>query len=408
MSQHSGRRKRSSKWKGGSSWTGFSVRSYFKADASLRRPQISAPSDFRHVSSASFQFPPQEEHRQLRQPPAARPSSFRPLELSIHMPENHVSPILPHFDYSRRLATPPPAYIPRHSDDDHQLVHETSYSSFPTFHIPRRPTVDSSPSSVESTPPRIPPKSPGRARAHTSPDMDRIKERVANAMIEMEKLQKQIDDVIERQSLYTASRPSTAHSMARTLPDLEPMPSIPALPPAAPSFAERLYLDVERPQTAPIRSPIPSPSHTERGASAAKRPPPTRRDNGPLPPPLPLVLRPPLRKKKSFSRVSNWLTGGEHSRDMSLDSVTNLPRPVRNGDGFYQCVPAGGRSYAISSFESLQSVSSWETSDNMATAPTAWSLSPQSTPRSRKGEPLLERTATFGSKDGRGTVGVAF
>lgn len=48
--------------------------------------------------------------------------------------------------------------------------------------------------------------------------MEAIKERVAYAMNEVEELQKKINDIIERQSLYTASRPSTAHSMARTVP----------------------------------------------------------------------------------------------------------------------------------------------------------------------------------------------
>lgn len=48
--------------------------------------------------------------------------------------------------------------------------------------------------------------------------METIKERVASAMNEVEQLQRKINDIIERQSLYTASRPSTAHSMARTIP----------------------------------------------------------------------------------------------------------------------------------------------------------------------------------------------
>lgn len=91
----------------------------------------------------------------------------------------------------------------------------------------------------------------------------------------------------------------------------------------------------------------------------------------PLAPPLPLILRPPLRKKKSFSRVSDWLfpadmdknttnhpptTGGgscggggsgtarlasfaAHKRGLSIDSVTNAPRALTDRDGFYQTLP---------------------------------------------------------------------
>ena len=79
--------------------------------------------------------------------------------------------------------------------------------------------MDSSPLvTQDDMPPLIPPKAKARARAYTSPEVDVIKERVASAMIEVERLQKQIDDVIERQTLYTASRPSSPQSMARTMP----------------------------------------------------------------------------------------------------------------------------------------------------------------------------------------------
>lgn len=78
----------------------------------------------------------------------------------------------------------------------------------------------------------------------------------------------------------------------------------------------------------------------------------------PLAPPLPLILRPPLRKKKSFSRVSDWLfpntetdkentspSGGAispfavHRRHMSIDSVTNAPRALTDKEGYYQTLP---------------------------------------------------------------------
>jgi hypothetical protein len=143
---------------------------------------------------------------------------FRPLELSIYMPTNRMSPILPHFDFLD-MAAPEPAYLQDRLDEHHQLVRQRSNSSMP-FHIPRKravsPTIlDGSDSTAA---PQIPAKSSARSRAYTSPDVEQMKARVATAMIEIEKLQQQIDDVIERQSLYAGSRPSTSHSMARTMP----------------------------------------------------------------------------------------------------------------------------------------------------------------------------------------------
>lgn len=88
-----------------------------------------------------------------------------------------------------------------------------------SFHVPRKGGVGGSPSTMnDAIPPLIPPKAKARARAHTSPEVNVITERVASAMIEVERLQRQIDDVIERQSLYAPSRPSTAYSMAQTMP----------------------------------------------------------------------------------------------------------------------------------------------------------------------------------------------
>ncbi|KAL9943393.1 hypothetical protein ACHAO5_006978 [Verticillium nonalfalfae] len=348
-----------------------------------------------------------------RRPPL--PPSFRPIELSIYMPHNELSPILPHFEYPSIITAPSAARLPESRVDDFTLNRQLSYTSM-SFHIPRKPTA-SPQTSYEESPPRVPPKS--RARAYTAPNVAEMKVRIASAMNEVEKLQREIDNAIERQSLYAASsRPSTAHSMAPT--EMEPMPSIPALPPAAPSFSERL--SQERPRTAPSQLPmrIPRRAKTFAEASAAFITPPPSRE-GPEhqpPPPLPLVLRPPLRKKKSFSRVSSWLFPGgaaaaEHSRDMSFDSVTNLPRPVKGREGFYQCVSppegAGGRR----SFDSTATVSTWTSEDEGQTAPTT-TWSPGSTPLTKQHEEVpLERVSTFGKERGaktlrRPSVGMAF
>lgn len=62
----------------------FSVRRKLNAYNGPRRPrmEIGPPSDFRHLENAM---------------PSRRNEGFRPLELSIYMPQNQLSPILPHF-----------------------------------------------------------------------------------------------------------------------------------------------------------------------------------------------------------------------------------------------------------------------------------------------------------------------
>lgn len=194
------------------------IKKRFKSDGSTQRPRISGPSNFRHVQSGSFQFPPLEHSiPQPRERRPARRSSFRPLELSIYMPNQHMSPLLPHFEFPP-VSLPEPAQLHDKLDDEYQLLRGRSNSSTP-FHLPRRPGTSYSPSrSSEEAAPAIPARSKARARAHTSPELEGIKARVAGAMNEVDRLQRQIDDVIERQSLYVSSRPSTAHSMALTMP----------------------------------------------------------------------------------------------------------------------------------------------------------------------------------------------
>lgn len=156
----------------------------------------------------------------------------------------------------------------------------------------------------------------------------------------------------------------------------------------------------------------------------------------PLAPPLPLILRPPLRKKKSFSRVSSWLFPAgvearepstppmQHRRDVSSDSITNAPRQLTDRDGFYQTLPPSAVfSGRRSSFDSMSDVtrsgthSVYSTDEDpfvgpgTATATSNWS--PGSTPpenarrkdsaTSRVGghgaSLSLSRTGTFGSQD---------
>ncbi|KAI5917085.1 hypothetical protein F4810DRAFT_83498 [Camillea tinctor] len=358
------KRERAPRKRRGSGWGSYVKKRLLLSDTSSasRRPQISAPTNFQHLHSESF-FP---DYSLLQAGP--RPASFHPLELNLYITEEKLSPMLPRFDYPSPPVTPPPrAYtISNSSDDSPSVAHQRSYSPM-SFHIPRRPvnnggSIFDSPDSGVSTPQRPP---PARVRAQTSPQkatpmMEDLVERVANAMMERDKLQEQIDDVIERQSIYISSRPSTAYGPS----EMEPMPEIPALPPNAPSFSERLGVD--RPQTAPSRLHARGPYQANSSRKIQGHVPP---------PPLPLRLRPPLRKKKSFSHVSAWLFPSEehHRRDISLDSLTNAPRPVTGAEGFYQVADPDQSQRC--SFDSETTVSDWSNEEE-ETLPT--SLSPSS------------------------------
>lgn len=164
----------------------------------------------------------------------------------------------------------------------------------------------------------------------------------------------------------------------------EPMPHLKI------SELERL----SRPRTAPIKPtvhiPVRAKSFTEASApfSAIEKEQP--------PPPLPLVLqqtRPPLRKKKSFSRVSSWLFPSEHNRNISLDSVTNTPKPVTSREGFYQCIEAHPRRHSVST------VSTLESTIDEPTATTTWTAHSSPGGQDKKDEIELTRIATFGDKE---------
>lgn len=365
------RRQRAPKRRKPSTHSIFSTRQRLLSNASSttapRRPHISAPTNFQHVYSGSFQFP-----EMVAVPKKAKHRSFRPLELSINLKDNRLSPMLPHFAGPSPPRTPPHRIIPQPDADSSPqgLNRSRSYSSA-SFHVPRRVTsggsVFESPRSLHSqhsstmTPTTTPPRGI-RKRAYTSPEsppsiMEDLVERVAQAMLERDELQDRINDVVERQSLYTISRPSSMHEAQ----DMEPMPEVPALPPNAPSFSERLNID-RRPST-PL-PPTPLSAHSTQ-----------RLGNASPPPPLPMRLRPPLRKKKSFSRISDWLvfqTGEPRQRQLSLDSVTNFPRPITDTDGFYEVAQPSAIFTRRSSLDSISSASDWSAEEEQ-TVPTSWS-----------------------------------
>ena len=200
----------------------FSVKRKLNAYNGPRRPRnqfvISGPTDFRHVENAM----------------PRRTEIFRPLELSIYMPENQLSPILPHFgttndlsfssDDLKDLPYPPAA-----------LTHSRSESAL-SFRIPRKPLRSSSRASSEWTAqfkprpnslsaqellaalenelPKAPP--PARLRALTEPP---AYERVKSALhekFELERRLRDIDEQIEeRRSIYMSSRPTSRATSTR-------------------------------------------------------------------------------------------------------------------------------------------------------------------------------------------------
>lgn len=198
-------------------------RSRAQADASRPRLHISAPFEFRHVDSGSFQFPfpAQRPNRPWESPltPDTPEIPFEPLQLNILSSGKELSPILPDFNFPSEMTPPSLVHLPGRPYDDPSFRHDRNHSSSTSFSIPRKNVAArSSSSSPEVSPLNLASDKQARTRTYKPSDMESIKERVATAMNEVEELQKKINDIIERQSLYTASRPSTAHSMARTLP----------------------------------------------------------------------------------------------------------------------------------------------------------------------------------------------
>ncbi|KAK0764531.1 hypothetical protein N5P37_003933 [Trichoderma harzianum] len=393
-------------------------RSRAQADASRPRLHISAPFEFRHVDSGSFQFPfpAQRPNRPWESPltPDTPETPFEPLQLNILSSGKELSPILPDFNFSSEMTPPSLVHLPGRPYDDPSFHHDRNHSSTSTsFHIPRKNVAArSSSSSPEVSPLNLASDKQARTQTYTPSDMESIKERVATAMNEVEELQKKINDIIERQSLYTASRPSTAHSMARTLPDAAEVPVIPALPPAAPSFAERLNTKVSLPNAWPVTASmhISQLEEYEETLNSTQFSQSVReQQSSPSPPPpLPLRLRPPttpppLRKKKSFSRFSTMLSQRTRPRNQSLDSVTNSPLPLKANEGYYQCATPPRRPDRQST-DTFDTMSSWSMYDGDRSVPTAWS--PQSTPSRDEDDVFLDRSGTFGKNSTRGSSAV--
>jgi hypothetical protein len=216
----------------------FSVRRKFNKYNGSRRPQISGPTNFVHVECA---LPPR------------RRRSFRPLELSIYMPENRLSPIsLPHFESIDEDQQPILSY------PADALLHSRSESVMSNFSIPRKPlgshrrlegvsirktSAEWVPYSFDARPgrrrspsaqelmavleydmPQTPPQA--RLRSYTEPprmsvqdseQVDRVK-LILREKVELEKRLRDIDTIIEeRRSVYLRSRANSVATRGQSL-----------------------------------------------------------------------------------------------------------------------------------------------------------------------------------------------
>ncbi|ODA78505.1 hypothetical protein RJ55_05886 [Drechmeria coniospora] len=308
------------------------------------------PSDFCHLQSVA---PPARKESHLPSHSQGhvllQQNYFQPLELSIHAPAKADSSALVPADSPRAVPKNSLACLDPWADQVHDLVRRRSQSSM-SFHIPRRLVPGSTALARQegaAVAPAKPLKHEDRFRLRTPPEIEAIKERVASAMIEMERLQKRIEHVSECQS-------RSAHSIVRMRPDLDPVPAtIRASPPAAPSFSARLSAGCERPQTAPARREWPTIGQTRMQGSKAcisSKPVPLCRDGNILHPVLPpLMTRPPLRKKKSFLCLSRMPKSLPHDdtrtgcpSSLNIDSAAPAPRStwgLEGGPDGRRCAP---------------------------------------------------------------------
>ncbi|KAG6247002.1 hypothetical protein E4U24_003398 [Claviceps purpurea] len=309
----------------------FTRRDQSRSDGTSRRPLISAPSDFRHVRSSSHEsdmktsgFGVQSVSRPVGRIPVVsvtQRNHVRPLEYDAHWPYQRISPTVPRFELHRiATSTPPPAYCAERLEQAHVWSQQRGYSSKPGQ--PGRIT------SAYDDVSRIPAKSKYRVRAGAALEVDVIRKCLATDVVKAEKLQGQIEDAIEQEGFYDSSCLSTSHSVAPTVPA--------PLPPAAPSFAARKDVDVKRAQTLTLKVSGPAGcqrfSHEDRKSSKARQ-----CDAGSLSPRLTLVIRPPVRKRDSFSAMSTRMFPGQALvKKVNVDLTTSKPKSVKGGGGIHQ------------------------------------------------------------------------
>lgn len=132
---------------------------------------------------------------------------LRPLELSIYLPGNLLSPL--------------PEFGPRNRDEknDRPLIHMRSESAL-EFRIPRKPVLSTvmerrsmnTEELLKALANDTPHERPTRLRANTEPlAYERVKSALLENM-ELDKKLKELDEAIESRSIYLISRPTSRAS----------------------------------------------------------------------------------------------------------------------------------------------------------------------------------------------------
>lgn len=256
-----------------------------------RRPRISGPTEFRHVENA-----------------LPRRTGFRPLELSIYMPQNRLSSLMSHFGVvddtplplgdAGELPYPPAAFSDSRSEtpSSFQIARKPVRSSSRasgasewTAHYKPRPESLSTQQLLEALESDLPkPPAPARLRSMTEPPTYQRVKSALHERYELEQKLKDIEETIEeRKSIYMSSRPTSrafsrreniySENTGKSLdvavalfPNFsEPMPPPPDMRTFTPvqlqepsSFAARVILPHadRRPRTAPTNKTVHIPT----------------------------------------------------------------------------------------------------------------------------------------------------
>lgn len=196
----------------GKEWTTSRSRTSSRGSFSLRR-NLSSRASNRMVISAPYNFQHHTETSYVREPERVvirNDPKLRPLELSIYLPGNRLSP-LPEFG--------PHTYDGK---NDRTLLHVRSESAL-EFRVPRKPILSTviekksmKAEALLDAANDLPQERPTRLRANTEPP---AYERVKSALlenIELDKRLKELDEAIERRSIYLVSRPTSRTSRAES------------------------------------------------------------------------------------------------------------------------------------------------------------------------------------------------
>lgn len=180
--------------------------------------QISAPTDFQHVAHNTFDFSPDGAQGYTAAPsPIQRPRrvSYRPLELSICLPDNALSPLWPHLglaapspvreecDEDTIIALPPAAVLASNRDDAYILSHHQRSNSDVTLHVPRRTKSESCSRNrlVKDQHDSVSARRRSLSAAPV-PSISSLVQRIASAFEDLDQLQGKIKEVNQQQSTY--------------------------------------------------------------------------------------------------------------------------------------------------------------------------------------------------------------